>query len=57
MPTTLPPLPLTTKCPNCGLLYREFCEGGLLGCEECYHAFAPAIRAAIAILQKEAAPA
>jgi protein-arginine kinase activator protein McsA len=44
----------TTQCPSCGLLYGEFCERGLLGCEECYVSFAPAIRAALEILQQKA---
>jgi protein arginine kinase activator len=29
------------KCPQCGLLYSEFRETGLLGCPHCYEAFRP----------------
>ena len=53
MPPTFTSLPPAAQCPNCRLLYREFCEHGLLGCEQCYLAFAPAIREAIAVLRKE----
>jgi len=27
------------KCNNCGLIYKEFFDTGLLGCSECYGAF------------------
>lgn len=26
-------------CPSCGMAYKEFRKGGLLGCPECYQAF------------------
>lgn len=28
-----------TACPGCGLTYSEFKQGGMLGCQQCYHAF------------------
>jgi protein-arginine kinase activator protein McsA len=54
MKTSLPPILPTAQCTTCGLVYREFCEYGLLGCEQCYQTFSSAIRAALAILQKDA---
>lgn len=27
------------QCPNCGMTYAEFAQGGLFGCSQCYEAF------------------
>jgi protein arginine kinase activator len=31
--------PVSIKCPNCGLTYKDFKKIGRLGCGECYAAF------------------
>jgi len=48
--TTLPPPGTDSTCPCCGLTYKEFSADGRAGCAECYTAFAPAIRHALAVL-------
>lgn len=35
-----PVRPRRAACPRCGLRYEEFARTGLLGCAECYDAFA-----------------
>lgn len=34
-----PTQPVSNRCPTCGMEYRQFREGGLLGCADCYTAF------------------
>ena len=46
-----PPGMVEFACPACGETFREFAQTSLLGCEQCYKAFAQALSPVIAHVQ------